>query len=281
MNEKTVAGRVCIVTGGTRGLGLAMATGLARSGAKVFAPGHIAEDIPNLEESAKKLGNNDGAIHPLVADLRKPTDCEFVIDSALKKYGKVEVLINNAGLGMRPFSENFMTDPVKFWETDVNQVKATFDTNALGPFQMARAAIPHMLKGHWGRIINVTTSIGTMQRRGFFPYGPSKAALEAATQIWAEDLAGSGLTSNVLIPGRAADTDIMPTNWRKSRAHRSGAEPATPEIMVPPTLWLASDASNGFTGLRFEADKWETKMSPTEAAKQNARPVGFRLHEND
>ena len=110
-------------------------------GSKGFAPGHIAEDIPNLEESARKLGNNDGAIHPLVVDLRKPTDCEFVIDSALKKYGKVEVLINNAGLGMRPFSENFMTDPVKFWETDVNQVKATFDTNALGPFQMARAAI--------------------------------------------------------------------------------------------------------------------------------------------
>ena len=124
MNDKTIAGRVCIVTGGTRGLGLAMATGLARSGAKVFAPGHIAEDIPNLEESAKKLGNNDGAIHPLVADQRKLRDCEFVIDSALKKYGKVEVLINNAGLGMRPFSENFMTDPVKFWETDVNQVKA-------------------------------------------------------------------------------------------------------------------------------------------------------------
>ena len=281
MNDKTIAGRVCIVTGGTRGLGLAMATGLARSGAKVFAPGHIAEDIPNLEDSAKELGNKDGAIHPLVADLRKPTDCEFVIHSALKKYGKVEVLINNAGLGMRPFSENFMTDPVRFWETDVNQVKATFDTNVLGPFQMARAAIPHMLKGHWGRIINVTTSIGTMQRRGFFPYGPSKAALEAATQIWAEDLAGSGLTSNVLIPGRAADTDIMPTNWRENRAHRSGAEPATPEIMVPPTLWLASDASNGFTGLRFEADKWETKMNSTEAAKQNARPVGFRLHEND
>ena len=281
MNDKTIAGRVCIVTGGTRGLGLAMAMGLAKSGAKVFAPGHIAEDIPNLEERARNLGKNDGAIHPLVVDLREPKDCDYIIDSALKKYGKVEVLINNAGLGMRPFSENFMTDPVKFWKTDVNQVKATFDTNALGPFQMARAAIPRMLKNHWGRIINVTTSIGTMQRGGFFPYGPSKAALEAATQIWAEDLAGSGITSNVLIPGRAADTDIMPTNWRKTRAHRSGVEPATPEIMVQPTLWLASDASNGFTGLRFEADKWETTMNPTDAAKKNSRPVGFRLHEED
>ena len=120
-----------------------------------------------------------------------------------------------------------------------------------------------------------------MQRRGFFPYGPTKAALEAATKIWAEDLKGSGVTANVLIPGRAADTDIMPTSWRETGAHRSGAEPATPEIMVPPTLWLASDASNGITGLRFEADKWETTISPTEAAKQNARPVGFRLHEAD
>jgi len=281
MNEQTIAGRVCIVTGGTRGLGRAMAMGLAQSGAKVFAPGHIAEDIPNMERSARNLGNKDGAIHPLVADLRKPGDCELVINEAIEKYGKVEVLINNAGLGMRPFSENFRTDPVKFWETDVNQVRATFDTNALGPFHMAKASIPHMLQRHWGRIVNVTTSIGTMQRRGFFPYGPTKAALEAATQIWAEDLKGSGITANVLIPGRAADTDIMPTSWREAGAHRSGAEPATPEIMVPPTLWLVSDSSNGFTGLRFEADKWETTINPTEAAKQNARPVGFRLHEAD
>ena len=66
-----------------------------------------------------------------------------------------------------------------------------------------------------------------MQRNGFYPYGPSKTALEASTRIWAEDLDSTGITSNVLIPGRAADTAIMPTEWRESGTHHSGQEPAT------------------------------------------------------
>jgi len=282
MSDPTIAGKVCIVTGGTRGLGRAMALALVEAGAKVVAPGHIADDIPIVERDAEEVRRNTGGdIHAMLADLRKPADCERIIDAAIDRFGKVDVLINNAGLGMRPFSENFMSDPVKFWETNIDQVQATFDTNAVGPFQMARAAVPHMVKQGWGRVVNVTTSIGTMQRRGFFPYGPTKAALEAATQVWSEDLEGTGVTANVLIPGRAADTDIMPKDWREGGTHRSGAEPAPPEVMAPPALFLTSDASNGFNGLRFEADKWDTEIDPAEAAKKNARPVGFLLHEQE
>ncbi|MEK9684009.1 MAG: SDR family oxidoreductase [Rhodospirillaceae bacterium] len=280
MDDPSISGKVCIVTGGTRGLGRAMALALVDAGAKVLAPGHIPGDIPIVEKEVQKIRRNTGGeIHAMLADLRTSADCDNIVQTALDRYGKLEVLINNAGLGMRPFSENFMTDPVKFWETDKDQVQATLDTNVMGAFLMAKAAIPPMLKIGWGRIINVTTSIGTMQRRGFFPYGPSKAALEAATQVWSEDLAGTGVTANVLIPGRAANTDIMPTDWRKNGLHRSGSDPAPPEIMAPPALWLASNASDGFNGLRFEADKWDTEIDPTDAARKNSRPVGFELHE--
>jgi 3-oxoacyl-[acyl-carrier protein] reductase len=174
-----------------------------------------------------------------------------------------------------------MTDPVKFWEADIGQVRSTFETNAVAPFQMARYAVPHMVKQGWGRIVNVTTGIGTMQRRGFFPYGPTKAALEAATLIWSEDLAGTGVTANVLIPGRAADTAIMPDAWRRAGIDRTGQAPVDPAAMGPPILWLASGASDGITGMRMAADRWDTSLDPTEAARRIMSPAGFDLRRGD
>jgi len=96
---------------------------------------------------------------------------------------------------MKYVSERFLTEPTRFWETDPAVWKMMIDTNVNGPFLMARAAVPAMLRAGWGRIINIAVSYGTMRRRGYSPYGPSKAALESETQIWAQDLAGSGVTA--------------------------------------------------------------------------------------
>lgn len=255
-----------------------MTLALVAAGAKVVAPSHIADDIPIIEaDVARIIGNNGGEIYAMTADLRNADQCNSVINATLTRFGQIDMVVNNAGLGMRPFSENFMTERTKFWEADIVQVQATFDTNVMGPFHMATMAVPNMLKQGWGRIVNVTTSIGTMQRNGFFPYGPSKTALESATRIWAEDLAGTGITSNVLIPGRAADTDIMPTEWRKSGIHHSGSEPADPKVMGPPILWLASNASDGITGKRFEADKWVQVVDQQNIVKVQMTPAGFQL----
>ena len=280
MSDPSIAGKVCVVTGGSRGLGRAMTLALTAAGAKVVAPSHIADDIPHIEvDVAGVIGNSGGDVHAMAADLRSAGDCKGIIDATVDRFGQVDMVINNAGLGMRPFSENFMTERTKFWEADIAQVQATFDTNTMGPFHMAAIAVPHMLKQGWGRIVNVTTSIGTMQRNGFFPYGPSKTALEASTRVWAEDLDGTGITSNVLIPGRAADTEIMPTEWRESGTHHSGKEPADPSVMGPPILWLASSASDDITGQRFEADKWDVSIDPTASATSQMRPAGFELRE--
>ncbi|MEE2956664.1 MAG: SDR family oxidoreductase [Pseudomonadota bacterium] len=278
MENEIVNDKVCIITGGSRGLGKGMTLALTAAGAKVIAPSHIPTDIPLIEKDVSaNVGNSGGEVYAMSADLRNPDQCCEIIDKTLEKFGKLDVLVNNAGLGMRPFSEEFMETRPKFWEADIAQVQMTFDTNTIGPFQMAAHAIPHMLKRGWGRIVNVTTSIGTMQRKGFFPYGPSKTALEASTRIWAEDLENTGITSNVLIPGRAANTDIMPTAWRNSLEHPAGKEPVEPDVMGPPILWLASNASDGITGQRFEADIWDTSLDPTSAALKQICPAGFEL----
>ena len=278
MSNPSIAGKVCIITGGSRGLGKAMTLALTAAGAKVVAPSHIPEDIPLIEASVASIkGNSGGEVHAMTADLRSADQCNNIIETTLDRFEQIDMVVNNAGLGMRPFSEDFMTERTKFWEADITQVQATFDTNTMGPFHMATLAVPNMLKNGWGRIVNVTTSIGTMQRNGFFPYGASKAALEAATNIWAEDLTNTNITCNVLIPGRAADTEIMPSKWRESGTHHSGQEPADPNIMGPPILWLASAESDGITGQRFEADKWNLTIDATEAAKEQMRAVGFEL----
>jgi 3-oxoacyl-[acyl-carrier protein] reductase len=138
---------------------------------------------------------------------------------------------------------------------------------------MARAAVPLMLAAGWGRIVNITTSLSTMQRRENSPYGVSKAAIEAETLIWAQDLADSGVTVNSLIPGGAADTTFVPDVSRKQLA-AMGRPLLPPSVMVPPILWLASRLSDGVTGARFVGKMWDDSRPPSEAAnKAREAPV--------
>ncbi len=137
------------------------------------------------------------------------------------------------------------------------------DTNANGPFMMARRAVPLMVKAGWGRIINVSVSHETMRRRGFSPYGPSKAALESETIIWSQDLAGTGVTVNALLPGGATLTGMIPD--AVSNDVRSTL--LDPAIIVPPLLWLASSDSDGITGRRLVATRWRADLSARQAAE--------------
>ena len=110
--------------------------------------------------------------------------------------------------------------------------------SVIGPL-MARAVVPHMLKQRWGRVINISMNYETMRRAGFSPYGPSKAALESETLIWAQELAGTGVTVNSLLPGGATETGMVPGDVAPHIRKRL----LRPEVMVPPLLWLASEAS--------------------------------------
>jgi 3-oxoacyl-[acyl-carrier protein] reductase len=112
-----------------------------------------------------------------VADVASEEDCRRVVSETMREFGAVHILVNNAGRGMRFVSEKFFDTPTKFWETDPAVWRMIIDTNVNGPFLMSRAAVPHMLKQRWGRIVNISINHETMRRPGFSPYGPDQPDL--------------------------------------------------------------------------------------------------------
>jgi 3-oxoacyl-[acyl-carrier protein] reductase len=135
---------------------------------------------------------------------------------------------------------------------------------------LSRALVHDMMRQHWGRIVNITTSLGTMIREGSPTYGPSKAALEAFSAIMAKDLAGTGVTVNVLVPGGVTNTSMVPLEAGYDRA-----EMIQPAVMAPPLNWLVSDAAAGVTGRRFLAVHWDASLPPEEAAAKAGDPVAW------
>ena len=264
-------GKTAIVTGAGRGIGRAMALGLARAGANVLitaARNRDEIDQVAVEASQSKLA---GKIRPIVADAANDEDAQRVVKEALREFGAVHILVNNAGRGMRFVSEKFFDTPTKFWETDPAVWRTIVDTNVNGPFLMARAVAPHMMKQRWGRVTNISINHETMRRPGFSPYGPSKAALESETIIWAQDLAGTGVTVNALLPGGATDTGMVPQDIPPQLRVKL----LSPEIMVPPLLWLVSESASGVTGSRFVANLWDATLPPSEAADKSRTAAGW------
>jgi NAD(P)-dependent dehydrogenase (short-subunit alcohol dehydrogenase family) len=260
--DRPLAGRVAIVTGAGRGLGRAMTLGLARAGAAVVATAaRERSEIERVANEAAEAGAPD-RVAPIVADVTREADCARVVATALERFGRLDVLVNNAGRGMKYVSENFMTEPTRFWETPPDTWRLVLDTNVVGPFLMARAAVPPMLAAGWGRVVNVSMNAETMRRRGFSPYGPSKAALESETIIWAQDLGDTGVTVNALLPGGASLTGMIPTGFPD---HLRSAL-LDPAIMVPPLIYLASNKSDGVTGRRFVAANWRADNPDAAAA---------------
>jgi len=246
-----------------------MVLGLAAAGARVIAT--AAREAAEVEAVAAE-GANDRII-PMIADVAKEKDCARVVGIAHDRFGRLDMLVNNAGRGMKYVSQRFLTEPARFWETDPDVWRMVIDTNVNGPFLMARAAAPGMIAAGHGRIVNISMNHATMRRRGFSPYGPSKAALESETIIWAQDLEGTGVTVNALLPGGATATGMIPEGL--PREARAGL--LDPAIVVPPLLWLASDASDGVTGRRLDASRWRVDLSEAEAAAAAMDDAGWTV----
>jgi len=255
--------KAVIVTGAASGIGLAMTMGLIEAGHDVTA---VDRNAAALAELGKQAAGSKGSVQTVTADLAHPDSFAHVTGAALIKYGRIDALVNNAGIGQASVRND--RRPIRFWETTAEQWGRFIAINAAGPINMARAVLPHMLAAKEGRIVTVTTSLGTMVREGFLLYGSSKAAAESAMAVLAADLAGSGVTSNVLVPGGTTDTPLVGEAPNRDRMLR-------PAIMVPPLLWLLSDEAQAVNGKRFIAADWDTALPAARAAEKAGAPIAW------
>ncbi len=279
MAENDRENRVALVTGGLRGLGKAMALGLAREGHSVVAVGHIAGDVPEVEAEAERL-QLGRRFRCLVADLRQAGECDRVVAAVREQFGKVDILVNSAGLTFTYIDPaRFRRDSIqRFWQVDDEVIDNVITTNYVAADRLARRVAPAMIERGWGRIVNVTTTLDTMNRIGTHPYGASKAALEMATEVWAKDAAGTGMTVNIVNPGAGANTPGMAVEARALSEAGKMARLVEPEEMVAPMNFVASREADAVNGWRFDANLWNPALPPREAAWLAGRPAGFVLH---
>ncbi len=255
--------KVAIVTGAASGIGRALTLGLLEAGIDVAA---VDRDAPLLAE----LRGGPGRLAAIEADLVDPSSFDRIVTAALDMTGRIDALVNNAGVGQGSVRPHQRRDPIRFWQIEPEQWDRFVAVNATAPLMLARAVVPHMMRAGQGRIVTVTTSLGTMIRAGYVLYGASKAAAEAATAVMAADLTGTGVTANVLVPGGMTDTRIVTL---EDAADRSKL--IRPEVMVPPLLWLLSDEAAEVTGRRFLAVHWDAAVPHAQIAETCGAPIAW------
>lgn len=262
-------GKVAIVTGAGRGLGRAMTLGLLNAGARVAA---VELDPPALDETRRAAEERQAGdrLLDIAADVTHDDNPPKIVRATIERYGRLDILINNAGISTALIRGDDGPRG-KVWETTPDEFRRVLEVNIVAAFLMIRAALPAMLAQRSGRIINVTTSLDTMWRSLMQPYGASKAANEALLTALSQELDGTGVTTNVLVPGGAADTRLVS---RSQVPDRSAL--IVPDVMVPPLLWLCSDAADGVNGQRFIAMRWDAKLPPAEAAKAAGAPAAWQ-----
>jgi len=265
-DRSATAKKTAIVTGGASGIGKAMALGLVGAGYTVLVVDRNPATLATMPAAAAGLS---GSVITMEADLSQPDSFDRIVAEALKPTGRIDVLLNVAGVGQAAVKADQRQNPIRAWEITPEQWARFLAVNATAPIMMARAVVPHMLKAGKGRVITVTTSLGTMVREGYLLYGSSKAAAESSMAVLAADLKGTGVTANVLVPGGVTNTPLVGEN---------AGDPAKmlqPEIMVKPLLWLVSDAADAVSGRRFIAADWDSSVPADQAAEKAGAPVAW------
>lgn len=252
--------RVVLVTGAAGGIGGAITRALVAAGHSVAAVDRDAERLNALAPSE--------AIHPILADLANEAGCREAVASAVARFGRLEAVINNAGVGVSSLRPDAEVSVPGIEELTAEIWDSFFAINVRAPMLITQAALPHLRAAKFGRIVNNTTSFRTMLR--VLPYGATKSALESMSAIWATELEDEGITVNVLIPGGPTDTPFIhdDAGWDRAKMLR-------PEIMGPPAAWLVSDESAGYTGHRLIAANWDTALSGSANSIKAGRPIGW------
>lgn len=257
--------RAILITGAAGGLGTVMTAALLKDGHTIAAVDRSADGLARLMAS---LGVGPERLLTVEAELSQPAACAQAVEAAVAHFGRLEGVVNNAGIGMSSIRPDAETRHPGLAEMTVDIWDRFFAVNVRAPMLIAQAALPHLKRAGWGRIVNNTTSYRTMLR--VLPYGASKSALESMSAVWALELDGSGITVNVLVPGGPTDTPFISdaAGWPREQMLK-------PAIMGAPISWLMSEASNGVNGRRLTAQDWDTALPPADAATKAARGIGW------
>jgi NAD(P)-dependent dehydrogenase (short-subunit alcohol dehydrogenase family) len=247
-----------LVTGSTSGLGLAMASALAAEGAAVAVTGRSAERASAV---AARVG---GGAFGVGLDVRDEASVAAAVDLVWRRLGGLDVLVNNAGIGMRTVNPRFLEEPQPFWAVAPDGFRAVVDTKMSGCFLVARAVVPRMLQAGGGRVVTISMNEATMVRRGFVPYGPAGAGVEALGRVMAADLADTPVRANLLHPGGATATGMVPGEGLPDEVRASLLDPA---VMGPPIVWLASPEAAGVHDERIVAVEFDRWLAARRAAR--------------
>ncbi len=260
-------GRTALVTGAGGGLGRAITKGLLDAGAKVMAADIDEKALAALAEANKSSSN---ALSTLRLDISVHQACEKAVAEAERAFGHIDILVNNGALGMGVIRADHFTNLVTIDEIRPEVWTRMIEVNLNGAWFLTRVVVPGMKARKFGRIVNVTTSMFTMLRGRFHPYGPSKAALEAMSAGHAQEFEEHGITVNVVVPGGPADTPMVPAEAGYNRG-----DLIPPTAMLGPILWLCSDDGTGVTGRRYVAAEWKAGRSVEENRRAAEAAAGW------
>ena len=237
-------GRVAVVTGSSRGIGAASALALAEAGAALVL---AARQADTLETKAAELRARGAEVATVAADLSELSALSGLVEVARERFGRLDVVVNNVG----------GTPPRPFPNTKTRHLERALSWNLLTAYELVQAAVPLMLEGGGGSVINISSAVGHLPERGYLAYGTAKAALDALTRFLAADL-GPRIRVNGVAPG-AIETEAMggmlDDNLRAGIVSRTHVRRlGQPEDIAAAVLYLASEASSFVTGKVLEVD---------------------------
>jgi NAD(P)-dependent dehydrogenase (short-subunit alcohol dehydrogenase family) len=225
----TTNNRIALVTGAAQGLGRGMTLGLLGKGYQVAAVDRDADGLRSLR-SAAATRSDASRIETFPADLSE-VDASALVSGVEERFGQIDILINNAVIGQGQIRSDYHINSPKFYEVSPEQWSRANAVNATAVFLLSRAVAEGMIRRRWGRIVNITTSLGTMLRGGWAPYGPSKASAEALSAVMAADLEDTGVTVNVIVPGGVVNTPMIPAEAPFAREAL-----IQPDVMLHPCI---------------------------------------------
>ena len=242
--------KVVIITGASRGLGKAFALKFAEEGAKLFL---TTTDLKRAEGTVKEVKAKGAEVGIVQADIAKENDCKKIADEAVKKFGRVDILINNAaiwyGINITPWDQWKVED----WER-------IYRVNVIGTWLVTKYVAPVMVKAGKGKIINIASNVAQVPAAMLFmPYSCGKGALYTFTHAMARALAGNGINVNAIAPGfTASEASLAQQGSDKTFEFAVSGQSINrrgqPDDMVGAAVFLASDASNFITGQVYYVD---------------------------